>query len=149
MVFISTALFFISGIARDIPAPWLMTVESKLDCKKINLGIHNARVILKNGEKKTVPISTIRSYAVDGKEFTNLPLYRNGEPTGRTAFMELIGTMGELGLYRIEINDIVASDLQDKQYRYFLYKGDKLHLALDEKSLPNVCKVFGLSYSYL
>jgi hypothetical protein len=148
LVLISVAVFCIAGFTRDIPASWLMTGESKLDCKRINLGIKDARVVLKNGGKQTIPISSIHSYAVEGKEFTKLPVYSNGKPTGQTVFMELVKTVGDLSLYRTEMNDIVASDLPDKQYRYFLYKGDELRLALDENSLPNVCKVFGLSYTF-
>jgi len=149
LVLTSAVLFCFAGITRDISAPWLLTSESRLDCQKINFGISNARVILNNGQKMSVPINSIRSYSVDGKEYTRLPLFRNNEPTGHMVFMELVKTMGELNLYRIKLNDIVASDLKDKIYQYFLYKGDKFHLALDERSLPNVCLAFGLTYSYM
>ena len=148
LVLISVALICLSGITRDIPVSWLMTGESKLDCKKINLGINNAKVVLKNGERKTIPINSISSYSLDGKVFAKLPVYKNGKPTGQLAFMELVKTVGDLSLYRTELYDIVASDLNEKLYQYFLYKGDELRLALNEKSLPNVCKVFGLTYTF-
>ena len=147
LVLISVVLTSLSGITRDIPVSWLMTGESKLDCKRISLGISNARVVLKNGERKTIPINSIRSYSVESKVFTILPVYKNGNPTGQLAFMEMVKTVGDLSLYRTELNDIVASDLNDKQYQYFLYNGDEFRLALNEKSLPNVCKVFGLTYT--
>lgn len=147
-VLISVALISLNGITRDMGISWLMTSESKLDCKRINLGVNNARVVLMNGERKSIPINSIRSYSVEGKVFTKLPVYKNGNKAGEETFLELVKTLGDLNLYRIEVIDIVASDLQEKQYQYFLYKGDKQHLALDEKSLPNICKVFGLSYTF-
>ncbi len=149
LVVCSLVLIAYSGTTRDIPVTWLGTAERKFDCQRINFGLSKARVVLKNGQKLLVPINSIQSYSIEGKEFTKLPVYRNNRPTGQSAFFELVKTRGELSLYRTEMHDIVASDLNTKIYRYYLYKGDKLHLALDEQTLPNVCEAFGLSYSYL
>jgi len=144
----SVVLFCLSSIARDTGASWVVTREGKMICEKISLGYNNARLVLVNGERRSVPISLISSYSLKGKRFTKLPLYKDGKPTGQMVFMEQIKTCGELSLYKFEMCDFGPSTLNDWVYLYFLYKGDNLHLTLDEKTLPNICKHFGLAYSY-
>ena len=89
----------------------------------------------------------ISSYSTNGKEFTKLPFYMDGKPTGQMVFMERIKTCGELSLYKFGMYDSGPYILEDMVYFYFLYKGDILHLALDEKTLPNICKHFGIAYT--
>jgi len=57
-------------------------------------------------------------------------------------FMELVKTVGDLSLYKLEIEDMGSPSSKFKIYCYFLYNGKKLHLALDETTLPNICKHF-------
>ncbi len=144
IVLTSVVLFCLSGIARDLGTSWVVTSEGKMDCKKINLGYNKARVVLENGEKKAIPISLISSYSLNGKEFTKLPLYKNRKPTGQMAFMELISNCYGFNLYKYEYSN---TNLNGKVSSYFLYNGDKLHLALDEKSLSNICDHFKIPYT--
>ena len=145
IVLISVILFCLSGIAKDLGSSWVVTNEGKMDCKKIRIGYYNARVVLENGQKKIIPIVLIKSYTLNGTVFTKLPLYQNGKPTGQMVFMELIKACYDFNLYKYEYTN---TNLWGKVTCYFLYNGDKLHLALDEKSLPNICDHFGLSIQY-
>jgi hypothetical protein len=147
LVLISVILISFSGYSRDLGVSWLEVSHSRLDCQKIRFGYNHARIVLANGEKKTVPIDLINSYAVNGKVFNKLPVYKEGKQTGQMKFMELIKTVGELSLYKLEEPDNGSTLMDAKIYSYFLYNGDKLHLALDEKTLPNICLHFGLTYS--
>jgi hypothetical protein len=135
------SMFFLATMAtfsRDIPEAWINTGKNRLDCREISLGIKTARVVLTNGEKMSVPVSSILSYSVNGYEF-----------------MELLKTRGELSLYRLEIsqitadetNETVVTDPNGKLYFYYLYKDDKPYLKMDNKSLPNILAAYGFAFS--
>jgi len=145
IVIFSVVLFSLSGIARDLGASWVATSEGKLDCKRIHIGYNKARIVLENGEKKILPVDLISSYTLNGKVFTKLPLNKNGKSTSQMAFMELISACYDFNLYKYEY---INTNLWGKVTCYYLYNGDKLHLALDEKSLSNISDHFGLVVSY-
>jgi hypothetical protein len=147
-VLISVILISFSGFTRDVGVSWVEVSHSRLDCQKIHFGLNNARIVLTNGEKKTVPIALIKSYAVNGKVFVKLPVYKEGIQNGQMKFMELIKTEGELSLYQLEEPDYTSTLMDAKIYSLFLYNGDKLYLALDEKTLPNICHMFGINYHF-
>jgi len=148
IVIFTAVLFCISGIAKDTGDSWIITRDGKMDCKKISLGYNKARILLMNGEKKAIPLNTINSYTLDGKTFNQLPFYKDGIITHRMVFMELVKSFGEFDLYKLEMCDFGSWDLHEKINCYFVYKQDKMHVAVDEKSLPNICMIFGLTYSY-
>ncbi len=78
-----------------------------------------------------------------------MPLYKFGRPTGEMAFMELLGKQGELNFYRYESFNFESIKPHDTVTNYALYLyGDKLHLALTDETLENVCKYFGLQLTY-
>jgi hypothetical protein len=151
------SMFFLATMAtfsRDIPEAWINTGKNRLDCREISLGIKTARVVLTNGEKMSVPVSSILSYSVNGKEFVKMPVFQNNKAT-RYEFMELLKTRGELSLYRLEIsqitadetNETVVTDPNGKLYFYYLYKDDKPYLKMDNKSLPNILAAYGFAFS--
>jgi hypothetical protein len=151
------SMFFLATMAtfsRDIPEAWINTGKNRLDCREISLGIKTARVVLTNGEKMSVPVSSILSYSVNGKEFVKMPVFQNNKATGYE-FMELLKTRGELSLYRLEIsqitadetNETVVTDPNGKLYFYYLYKDDKPYLKMDNKSLPNILAAYGFAFS--
>ncbi len=144
IVLFSVVLFCLSGISRDLGASWIVTGEGKIDCKKITLGYSKARVVLENGDKKAISLSAISSYSLNGKVFTRLPLYENGKPTGQSAFMELIKDCYGFSLYKYEYSN---TNLNGKISSFFLYDGNRLHLALDEKSMSNIFDHFKISYA--
>jgi len=128
--------------AKELNTSWVETDEGKMDCKKIRVGSANAKVTLENGEKRIIPIVQIKSYTMNGKVFTRLPLYESGKPTGQLVFMELVKNCYDFDLYRYEY---INTNLNGKVISYFLYNGDKLHLALDEKSFSNISRHFGIA----
>jgi hypothetical protein len=149
IVLFSLGLFCLSTIARDLGSTWIVTNEGKMDCKRINLGYKKARVVLENGQKTAISYNAISSYSQNGKIFNKLHLYIDGKPANKMTYMELIKTHGDLSLYKLGFLDLGSSNLRDITYRYFLYNGGKLHLALNEKTLQNVCLHFGLNYDEL
>jgi len=149
VVLFTGILFCLSLSARDPGGTWVMTGKDRMDCSKIRLGYNKARLVLENGQKTVVAFNAIISFSQDGRIFTKLPVYREGKPTRQMAFMELIKTVGDLSLYRLRTLEMTSPDLRQETNSYFLYQGKKLHLALDEKSTPNVCKYFGLDAAEL
>jgi len=145
--FILAAAYCIAGIAHE---PYVIRVDSKsgkLDCKRVNIGITNARIVLDNGEKIILPVDEINSYSLNDKMFTKLPLHKNGQPTGKMAFMELVKTRGDLSFYRYGRYDTESMHPSELVYDYFVFSGNKLHLELNNATLPSVCKFFNLSYN--
>jgi hypothetical protein len=148
VVLISALLFCFSGIARDLGTSWVVTDEGKIECKKVVIGYNHARIVLDNGQKSSIELNRVSSFSMNGKVYTKLPLYKDRKPTNQMVFMEHIKTCGELSLYKYSTFDPGSIDSKENIDQYFLYNGTKLHLALDEKTLPNICKHFGVSYSY-
>jgi len=144
IVLFSVVLFCLTGIARDLGTSWVETSEGKMDCKKINLGYNKVHVVLENGDKKAISFNSISSYSLNGKVFTRLPLYENGKPTNQTVFMELIRDCYGFSLYKYEYSN---TNLNGKVSSFFLYDGNRLHLALDEKSMSNIFDHFKISYA--
>jgi hypothetical protein len=58
--------------------------------------------------------------------------------------MELLGNQGELSLYRYESFNFESVKTHDTVSNFAIYNGDKLHLAITDKTLPTVFKYFGL-----
>ncbi len=153
LVLFSVVLLCLSGVAKDPGASCVTTREGKMNCKKIYVGFNKVRVMLENGQKRSIPVGLINSYTLNGKEFTKLPLFENGKQTNKMVFMELIKTQSDSSLYKYAYYNYGRSaydftDLNAKRYSYFLYKDNRLFMELDEKSLLNVCKSFGLSVRY-
>jgi hypothetical protein len=145
-----------AGFSRDLSVVISGNAgESKLECRKISFGNKTAKVVLNNGEKMWVPVNSIRSYTIDGKEFTKMPLFINNKPSGKSKFMELVKSKGDLSLYRMEITEITASETSEpvvsgqkgKLFIYFVYKGDNIYLKMDERTLPNALVFFGLPFA--
>lgn len=144
----------IASFSSDIPETWINT-GTRLDCREINLGYKTAKAVLTNGEKISIPVSSIKSYSVNGRQFVKMPLFKNNKNSGESKFMELLKTRDELGLYRLEISQVTAdwtnktvvSAPDGKLYFYYLYKDDKLYMELDNRSLPNVLAAYGFAYT--
>jgi hypothetical protein len=145
-----------AGFSRDLTLVVAANAgESRLECREISFGSKTAKVVLKSGEKMAIPVSSIRSYTLDGKEFTKMPLFVNDKPSGKSTFMELVKSNGDLSLYRMEVTEITASETSEtvvsgqsgKLFIYFLYKGDNIYLKMDERTLPNTLIFFGLPFA--
>ena len=95
-----------------------------------------------------VPIAELEAYSMNGLLFDKKVVYKNGEATNRTAFMQLLRKKGDLSLYKsVEYNPDSADPLEARD-QFYIYKGDEMYLALDNKSIPNVFKFFNLKMSF-
>jgi len=79
-ILISGALFSLAGIAAEPSDTWVISGKDRISCEKVNVGIARARLTLDNGEKKTMPLNQIDSYAENGMVFHRKMIYKNGKP---------------------------------------------------------------------
>jgi hypothetical protein len=139
LVFVLLAGYCIAGIASK-PASWVTTQNGRMDIKRLAIGISRARIVTTEGKKIFIPLDQIDAYTMNGKVYQKMPLYKDGKATGKTAFMELIKTRSGLGIYQYVSQTPANADV----YKAFVYKGDKLQLDLDDKTLPNACNFFAV-----
>jgi len=131
-----TVTYSIIGMAQGQTGSWVQTSEGKLDCKKIKVNSQIAKLVLDNGEKKSIPIVQISSYSDNGKLFNKIPYYDRGTPV-RMVFMELLKSREDgLSLYKYNNSN---GDVDE-----FIYKGDVLYMYVDVTLRGKTNKEFGL-----
>jgi hypothetical protein len=103
---------------------------------------------MEDGQKVGVNFRDIHSFSQNGRVFLKMHLYDQNKSTGKQAFMEQIGTWNNLNLMKLKVRYMDAG-LTTESSRYFLYSGSKYHLELDDRSLINTCKAFGIDLAEL
>ncbi len=146
-LFLSAALFASAAIASS-PASWVASEDGTIHAEKVKIGFKNAKIVLENGEKTILPVDDLYAYSVKGNIFERKPYYRDGEATGEEVFMELISYSNGLKLLKHVEYDYDAITPGSPIDKFYVYRNNELHLALDHKSLPTVMKFFGVSWSY-
>jgi hypothetical protein len=143
------AVFFLSlsAFGKATGSNWLETSKGKIDCKEINLGMTKATVILDDGSKVDINYDDINSFSRNGKLYNKLRLFEDNKPTNQMAFMELIKTWNDLSLYRLKVQNLESGMSRTESQKYYLYNGTNYHMQLDDRSLRNTCKEFGLNYA--
>jgi len=148
VVFSLATMFCLAGIAAAPSNPATKDGNDRVNCKRISIGNKKARIKLENGEKTVMPLDQLDSYIMNGQLFEKKVLYRNGKPTTDVEFMQLLKTKGDFALYRDRIIDPEIVGLDKRKDMFYIYKGDQLFLALDQKSMPNAFMFFGLKWSF-
>ena len=143
LVVLVAALLCLPGFSGN---DWMQTGNGKIDCKRINLRLNRANIVLPDGQKMEVNYRDINSFSQDGKVYVKLPLYEDNKPTNKLAFMQLVGTWNNLKLVKLTVQNM-ESDLNSESSQYYLYNGSKFHLQLDDRTLKNTCIAFGLDYA--
>jgi len=148
MLFAAAALFFVSVLNAANVSSWFVTGNDVKLCENIRIGINYAHVVLGNGDKMKISLQKIDSYCSNGEVFDRMVLYKNGRSTKRSVFMQAITSRNGLILYRNVEYDRDSSDPLKSHSVYYVYDGDALHLTLDEKSIPDVFRFYGLKLAY-
>lgn len=113
ILLLTAGLFLTLAVNGQNKDPWIKTDDGQISCLKINVQKETAKVVLENGEKITIPTSTILSYFKDDRLYLKESLYN-----GDAVFMEFVGTRDDLQLLKYLDNGTV---------RYFVYKGGNLY----------------------
>jgi hypothetical protein len=145
---VSVAMFTVAGFAANPKTSWVTSENRIMSIKKIRFGSENAFVVLSNGEKMTIPKANLDIYAINGKVYEKKSLYKDGKPTGETAYMELIRFRSGHTLYKNFEYSHESQFPSQLVERYYVYRSENMHLALDEKSIPSVFSFFNLTPIY-
>jgi hypothetical protein len=143
-ILISGTLFSLAAMAAESSDSWVKAGKETISCDKVKVGITKARITLDNGEKKILALDQIDSYASNGVVFDRKMVYKNGKPTGRTQFMELMKERDGLSLYKTMA---FYDDLGEAVDQYIVYKGDNFYLTLDNRSIANVFSFFNVKWT--
>jgi hypothetical protein len=142
LLFLLTIAYCIAGNAIMPDNSWIVSNDGLMNCKKISVKNSKVRVLLFDGNYINVPMDKINSYSRDGKVFRKLNLYRNGEPTQKKEFMQLLKSRDGYCLYKYN-----PYDPRLPYGCYFIYKDDQFCYALDEsmnqKRIINLLQYFG------
>ena len=124
---------------------WMETGNGKIDCKRINLHMRKASIVMEDGQKMEVNYRDVNSFSRDGKVYVKLRMYEENKPTNKMAFMELLGTWNDLKLVKLTLQNLGLGETDC----YYLYNGSKYHLQLDDRTLNNTLNAFGLDVAVL
>jgi hypothetical protein len=125
--FIST--FCLSGQTSN----WVKTTDGQVNCKKVSLQGETVKVVLENGEKQTLPVSSVVSFFADDKLYIKMPVQTRGEK--KEALMEFVKTRDDMSLYKL---------LDKGNYRYLVYKGNEMYVELLDGNRAEFVKFFYL-----
>jgi len=126
----------LDSIAQEPYSSWIASQEGKYFCTKISVHAHKVRFELQNGEKMSIPVDMINSFSLNGCEFDKLPLYKNRKITNHMAFMELVDRANGMNLYRYGHYRNNCFTTKKTVHNYYLYDGNRLHLATNTVELP-------------
>jgi hypothetical protein len=145
------AILVVIGIASmaAIPMnPSALSNNERVFCKKISIGMKNARIVLPNDEKLVIPINQLDAYQLGNALYVKKELATNGKSRGQFAYMQLLKTKDNYSLYRMAVKNPELVQPGESLFNYYVYEGDKLYLEASGQSLPNVLAFFGIKYSY-
>lgn len=145
------AILVVTGIASMAAIPMnppALNGNERVFCKKISIGMKNARIVLPNDEKMVIPIGQLDSYQLGKALYEKKELVTNGKSRGQFAYMQLLKTKDNFSLYRMAVKNPELVQPGESLFNYYVYEGDKLYLEASGQSLPNVLTFFGIKFSY-
>ncbi len=106
------------------------------------------RMHMEDGVVLTIPLRKVDSYSVDRKIFHRLPVVdKSGNERG-SALFEVVAHRNGLTLYRYSSTDnrlgCWFEDHRGKTGMYFVYRGDKYHVSVDERNFRTLLPFFGV-----
>ncbi len=117
--FLLTAGFISTLCLSGQTANWVKTTDGQVNCKKISVQGETIKVVLENGEKQVLQLSSVISYFADDKLYMKMPVQTRGEK--KDALMEFVKTRDDMSLYKL---------LDKGNYRYLVYKGNEMYVEL-------------------
>jgi hypothetical protein len=116
--------------------------------EKIIPGTANIKMYNTSGEITKIPSRTVESFIKNGQVFVKLPVVTKANDTVGMAFMQYIANRSGLQLFRYCSNclhyDPVESVIApiNLVYRYYIFKGGKYFMLLDEKEADTFLAFF-------
>ena len=136
-------------IGAESNLSYVITSDDTIICKHISIGVNNARITKLNDEFVKVDKEYLKAFSLHGKLFEKLPVYLNGNFTGQTAFLELVGQRNGLKLYKYTYfeDSTWSSDNKSVQAAHevtalFVYKDKDYYLQVNNKNAKTVLPFF-------
>jgi hypothetical protein len=119
-------------------------------CEKMKSGLFALNIRMEDQGTLKIPFREVDSYFCNGRLFERLPVIYEGAPSGSTALMEYITSRNGLRLYKYckygECGELVNNTYEKAhlQFTYFIFRGGKFYLEVDQKNAPTVLPFFGI-----
>jgi hypothetical protein len=127
--------------ALSLSANDVLTADDKTYfCDKLIIGISGAKIYNAAGEITKIPGKSIKSFIKNGQVFVKLPVVSRWNDTIGMAFMQLISSRSGLQLFRYCSNCLRYDPVENAiapanpVYRYYVFKGGRYLLLLDENN---------------
>ena len=122
---------------------WVSTKTGRTNGEDLKVKRTSATLVLQDGSKVTMPLADVIAYSDEGKVFRKLTLYKNGQPSKRMEFMQLLSVREDYGLYKCYV-----ADTETPCFCYYVYQGERLCYTIDEKMpvsrILNLFQYFGI-----
>jgi hypothetical protein len=105
----------------------------------LKMGLFNTKVISSDGTVTKIPYRDIEAYMDGSRLFEYLPVVNQSNDTTSYEMMEYLTTRAGLRLYRCG-----NYDDKETQYDYFVFKGGKFHLRLNQTNAKTTLDFFGV-----
>lgn len=143
LVILSMALFSSSLFAQTSTSDFIKTNEKTFFFKKIKTGKDGSFIGIKSdGVRMEFNKENVISYIKRGEYFEKMPVYKNNELTGEKDFMKVVESKNGMILLEYKYVDKVTGN---KMLKYFVIKGNKLVVEMDEKNKSTLSIYFGIS----
>jgi hypothetical protein len=139
VVFLLMVLMSATLYAKD-HGNYVQTNQGTFFFKKVKIGITGCVIGIKeNGERVKFQKSEILTFAKGGLQYEKRPVYKENKPTGEEGFMALVCYRNGLKLFKYEY---MSSNTQTQSRRYYVFKGDKFVVELDDRNKPTLTAFF-------
>jgi len=150
-ILLNLMLIALSGQARNPPINDIVVSGGKtFFCDKVIMGPASAKIYNSAGEISKIPSQSVESFIKSGQVFVKLPVVTMANDTVGMAFMQYINSRSGLQLFRYcsqclhydPVEGVIAPINQ--VYRYYIFKGGKYFMLLDEKDADTFLSFFGV-----
>jgi len=120
-------------------------------CDKVIMGTASAKIYDASGEITKIPSQSVESFIKKGQVFVNLPVITKTNDTVGMAFMQFISSRSGLQLFRYCSNCLKYDPVEgviapiNAVYRYYIFKGGRYFMLLDEKDANTFLSFFGVT----
>ncbi len=143
LVILSMALFSTSLFAQTSTSDFIKTHEKTFFFKKIKTVDDGSFIGIKSdGERMEFGKEDVISYIKKGEYYEKMPVYENNVRTGEKDFMRVVENKKGMILLEYKYVDKVTGN---KARKYYVIKGDKLFVEMDEKNESTLTRYFGVS----
>jgi len=153
LIIIAFAIGFSINAAETKANYYVMNTGETMTCKKIQFKTNVIIAKMENGSKLIIPVENLKAMRANGKYYEKMPVYVNNNLTSEEKFMQFVTTRAGLKLYKYttDINKINSSKAFNQQgfetECYVVYKGDQMHVEINENNYQTIFTFFHLPYS--